>query len=145
MDKDDRASLIALFNQLEVQILPTIKEIPSNAIATKEWCAFTSWETEPEDIGKEFHQVIQLLYPNGEQFGEPMTGSFFPQSGKAYSQVLIGGIAFPIGQEGPYTIRMRLEHGGSTVFESRPIIIRVTHHKLDSMPPNFIPIRNPSS
>src|SRR5271157_362574 len=76
MDKEDRASLISLFNTISAQILPTNQAIPSNAVAPKEWYVYTSWETEPEDIGKEYRQVVQLLYPNGEPFSPPVGINF---------------------------------------------------------------------
>lgn len=140
IDKEEKASLIALFNDVVAQILPTNKDIPPNAVAFKEWWTFTSWEIEPEDIGKEYRQVIQLLYPNGKPFGEPIGMNFSPQSGKAHQQVVLNGMGFPIGQEGPYTLKMWLEHGGSTIFESTPIVVTVKHERLTSLPPNFVPL-----
>ena len=139
MDKDDRASLITLFNQITAQILPTSPEIPPNAVVPKEWWAFSSWETEPEDDGKEYRQMIQLLYPNGEPFGPPVGATFSPSSGKTHNQVAINAPGFPIGQEGPYTLKMWLEHGGSVIFEPPPIIVRVKYQKLDALPPNVVP------
>jgi len=139
MDKDDRASLISLFNTISAHILPTTEGIPPNAVAPKEWWAFASWEIEPGDIGKEYRQMVQLLYPNGEPFGQAMGVNFSPQSGKTHQQVAINGLGFPIGQEGSYTLKMWLEHGGSTIFESAPIIINVNHKRLTDLPPNFVP------
>jgi hypothetical protein len=137
MDKEDRASLISLFNNISAHILPTAEGIPANAVAPKEWWAFASWEIEPEDIGKEYRQVIQVLYPNGDPFGPPAGVNFSPQSGRAYQQVMINAMGFPVGQEGPYTLKMWLEHGSSIIFESVPIIVNVSHKRLTEMPPNF--------
>jgi hypothetical protein len=81
LDKEDRASLISLFNTISAQVLPNSEGIPLNAVAPKEWWAFSSWETKPDDIGKEFRQVVQLLYPNGEPFGPPVGLTFTPQAG----------------------------------------------------------------
>jgi hypothetical protein len=138
MDKEERASLISLFNTISAQLLPSSENIPSNAVAPKEWWVFSSWETKPEDVGKEYRQVIQLLYPNGEPFGQSIGLNFTPQADKAYSQVTVTGMGFPIGQEGRYTLKMWLEYGGSTIFEATPIIVTVNHKKLTSLPANFI-------
>ena len=137
MDKEDKSSLISLFNEISVQILPTAGEIPANAVAPKEWSAYDSWKIEPEDVGKEYRQMIQVLYPNGDPFGPPAGVNFSPQSGRAYQQVMINAMGFPVGQEGPYTLKMWLEHGSSIIFESVPIIVNVSHKRLTEMPPNF--------
>jgi hypothetical protein len=140
IDKEEKASLISLFNTISAQILPTNKDIPPNAVVAKEWWAFTSWEIEPGDIGKEYRQMLQLLYPNGEPFGTPMGVSFSPQSGKTHQQVTVNGMGFPIGQEGSYTLKMWLEYVGSTIFESAPIIVNVNHQRLTDLPANFVPL-----
>lgn len=137
-DKDGRTSLISLFNDISAQILPTAPDIPPNAIAAKEWWAYASWEIEPGDIGKEYRQLIQLFYPKGEPFSAPVEVKFSPESGKTHQQVTVNGMGFPIGQVGLYTMKMWLEYGGSTIIESSPIIINVTHNKLDELPPGLI-------
>jgi hypothetical protein len=139
-DKEDRASLITLFNQITAQILPASPDIPPNAVAAKEWWTFSSWEIQPEDVGKDYRQIVQLLYPNGEPFGPPVSVSFSPLSGKTRQQVTVTGFAFPIGQEGQYTVKMWLEEGSSTIFESAPIIVTVKHQRLTDLPPNFTPL-----
>jgi hypothetical protein len=50
---------------------------------------------------------------------------------------MLNGMGFAIGQEGPYTLKMWLEYGGSTIFESMPIIVNVSHKRLTEMPPNL--------
>lgn len=137
IDKEDKVSLISLFNNISAQILPAAPEIPTNAVAPKEWWAFSSWEIQPEDIGKEYCQIVQLLYPNGEPFLAPIRIKFSPEIGKTHQQVTVNGMGFPIGQEGIYTMKMWLEHGGSTIFESAPIIVKVSHKKLAEIPSGF--------
>jgi len=69
-----------------------------------------------------------------------MSVSFTPSADKTHQQVFVMGTAFPIGQEGSYTLRMWLEHGGSVIFESSPIIIRVNYEKMTELPPNVLTI-----
>jgi hypothetical protein len=140
IDKEGTASLISLFNQITAHLLPSVKEVPPNAVFPKEWCAFSSWKIEAEDIGKEYRETFQLLYPNGEQFGSPMRVSFTPSADKTHQQIFAMGTGFPIGQEGSYTLRMWLEHGGSVVFESSPIIIRVNYQRMAELPPGVLTI-----
>jgi hypothetical protein len=139
-DREGTASLISLFDQISAHILPGTKQIPPNAVAPKEWCAFTSWKIEPEDVGREYRQFIQLLYPNGEQFGQALHFSFTPQADKTHQQVSINGLGFPVGQEGLYTLKMWLEHNGSVIFESPPIIIKVNYQKMSELPPDVLTI-----
>ncbi|MGO9269192.1 MAG: hypothetical protein ACLQOO_02855 [Terriglobia bacterium] len=126
LDAKGTASLIALFNKVEVQILPSIESVPPNAIAVTPWAIFVSWEIEPDDIGKKFLQVFEVFFPDGSLFHEQRI-ELVPQEGKTHHQIHAQFQAFPIGQQGNYSVKMRLEQDGVKLFESSIIKINVAY------------------
>ena len=132
LDANGVASLIALFTQVDAHRLASSTEtVPHNAVVPMSWFVFTSWQHDPEDVGKEFCQVTQILYPDGSIFQEH-SEKFEPQIGKTHYQVTLNMLGFPIGQEGNYQVRMKLNQNGATLFESESIKIIVKHHLVSS-------------
>lgn len=130
IEQSGTASLIGLFNEVHAVLPPEVQSVPSNAIAPREWCIFTSWEKEPEDEGKEFRQVVQITYPDGKEFAKQSAIKFVFQPGKTHHQNTANALGFPIGQLGLFTVQMWLETGGSTVFGPVSIRINVIHDRL---------------
>jgi len=133
IDSNGVASLISLFNQIEAQIPSGAQPIPANAVVPMSWFIFTSWEHEPEDAGKEFTEIVQILYPDNSLFQEHPY-KFKPESGKTHYQVNLGVPGFPIGQEGAYQVKMRLEQDGNKLFESASIKIIVKRQDTSPAP-----------
>src|ERR1022692_3321223 len=80
---------------------------PPNAVAPKPWSAFTWWRAQPADEGKTFHQLIDLVYPDGTStFGKQHLTFTFVEPNQRNSMESIG---FPVGQEGIYIVKIWLE------------------------------------
>jgi len=125
IDQAGSPSLIALFNIVVASGEKGVA-IPSNAVVPKEWCIFTAWDSESTDVGKEYSQFVEILWPDKSVFTEKREFKFVFQATKR-QQVRIQLQAFPVGQQGKYTIRMWLEHKGSVVVEPRSIQLEVQH------------------
>ena len=124
IDDMGTASLISLFGNIIVT-LPQNAEVPSNALVPKEWALFASWDCGPDDDGKEFSQVVQVLHPDGRFFIERMEAKFVMQRDKK-SQIKMPFVGFPVGQQGKVMIRMWLEQAGQEIFAARPIHLEVS-------------------
>jgi hypothetical protein len=114
IDNNGVASLISLFSQFNVGTV-TGEEIPSNAVAPKEWALFCIWDHEPSEIGTEFTEVVEVRGPDGNLFAPPQSVKVVPQPGRLMSQVTVGFMAVPVGRAGPVTTTIRLEKGGIIV------------------------------
>ena len=124
IDQAGTASLISLFNKI-TGTLPPDSKLPADAVVPKEWAIFTSWTSEPGDEGKEYVQCIQILYPDGAVFKESKDSKFKMESEIKRSQVNIQVPVFPVGQAGPYTVRMWLEREGVALTEPQSFHIEV--------------------
>lgn len=113
LGKDDVASLIALFTKIIVNI-PEGTEIPKNAVVPKDWAIFSMWNIGPEDANREYFICTEIVYPDKTPFSAlPKTKMVLEPSKK--SQVAFQVQGFPIGQEGPYTVRTWIEEGTRTI------------------------------
>ena len=135
LDAQGTASLIALFNKVEAQLVSSADPLPANAVAPFPWAIFTSWEMEPDDAEKKFLQVFEILFPDGSTFQEHRV-EFVTPKGKTHHQIEARFTAFPIGQQGQYTVTMRLEQDGVKVFESPSIKINVVLRPAASLSAN---------
>jgi len=123
LDEGGTASLIALFDTI-TSAIPQGVTIPPNAVVPKEWAIFVSWVWTDQDANKEYTQFIEMLYPDGTPFQNKSAVTFVIQPNKRH-QIRAQSNAFPIGQEGPLTIRLWLEHGGAQVVPPQIIHINV--------------------
>ena len=125
---DDRgnASLVILLQGVGVQ-LGKEETIQKNAITPKEWAVFTLWEPIPEDRGKMFDQVIQLLWPDGNEFSRSKL-PFRVQEGRTH-QNSANIIGFPVGQAGKLTLNMWLEEDSHKVGEVYSYPLSVSHER----------------
>ncbi len=113
VDQDGLASLIGLFNKI-IFSPPPGEEVPANAVVSKEWTVFSSWDTEPGDERKEYVLCTQMLYPNGSQFADLNKTKINVELNKR-SQMKIVWLGFPVGQLGAYTVRTWVEESGTMV------------------------------
>ncbi len=125
LDANGTASLISLFNEVHA-VLASGTEIPPNAVAPKEWAIFVSWKQEPEDAGKEYEQILQIINPDESVFQQTGIKFTFARD-KTHHQNTGQVVGFPVGREGTYTVKMWLEHNKVTVFEPLTISLRVKH------------------
>jgi hypothetical protein len=129
VDRQGMPSLISLFENLNVT--PSegegIAEVPKQTITFTHWAVFAEWEITEEEVAlREAQQVLELLYPDGSAV--PIRGTIpfiFQSAGIARNHQDIYG--FPVGQEGPYTIRVWLEKDGKPISEVGTRKMRVIH------------------
>jgi len=130
IDQSGTASLIGLFNEVRAFLPPDSLSIPQNAVAPKEWFIFASWLRQPDDVGKEYRQLVQILYPDGTLFAQQSEARFVFEVGKSLQQNTVNIPGFPVGKPGIHTVKMWLETGGSIAFEPVSIDINVIHDRL---------------
>jgi hypothetical protein len=109
--QDGVASLIGLFSKIIFSPNAENIEIPSNAVAPKQWSVFSSWDIDPGDENKEWFFCLRMSYPNGNQFGETFRIMIKVEANKR-CQVNAEIAGFPIGDAGPYTVSCWIEESG---------------------------------
>jgi hypothetical protein len=126
---DDRAnaSLIILLNTLTVAAKGDAA-IPKEAISPKEWAVFTVWHPNEGDVGQEFVEFLQMLKPDGTEFKQAQVKFSFEANDKV-AQVRMNIVGFPVGQTGPLTLNMWLEHHNQRVGEIHSYPVVVAHAK----------------
>lgn len=129
LDKNEVPSLIAVFNKLTAVVNG---EVPANAVIPKEWCIFTSWLIEPTDVSKQYTQAYRVVYPNGEQFGEPVRITLQILPGKRHSQTIANSQGLPIGQNGLYTVESWLEEGDKKVGDTISLQFEIEVQKIET-------------
>jgi len=72
-------------------------------VAEFNWGAVSLWRREPGDEGRDFEQRLDILGPNGENFGGPVTPFDLE---KGVHSIPINGKVFPFVRDGTYTIRV---------------------------------------
>jgi len=77
-------------------------EIPFNTVTPNLWFVYAMWEGSPGDEGKEFEQVTEIFWPNGERFISNRLP--FVLNDTLIAQNSVGSIGFPLGQEGDVKI-----------------------------------------
>ncbi|HTQ95794.1 MAG TPA: hypothetical protein VMH89_03260 [Candidatus Acidoferrum sp.] len=122
IDEVGVASLIGLFNRI-MPVIPPGVEVPSNAIAPKEWALFAIWEYEPGDENREFTMTYAVRFPDGSMFNESQVNFRLDQNRN--QQIRVPFVGFPIGQLGLYQVHIRLLAGDVIIQEPRPLTIEL--------------------
>jgi hypothetical protein len=128
VDKNEMPSLIGVFNKMTTAVSG---DVPSNAVAPKEWCIFTSWVSEPSDAGRHYTQIYRILYPNGEQFGDDARIELQVVPGKRHSQTIASSQGLPIGQSGLYTVESWVEENGKKIGSNISLQFEVETQKIE--------------
>lgn len=97
-------SLITIMQDLAVSVPPNV-QLPEKARAAIQWCGFTMWQRQPGEEGKRFEQEIELCGPDGEVITS-RTSQF--EMIHAFYRVTSVFVGFPVGQFGPYTLKLYL-------------------------------------
>ena len=123
IDDAGMASLIGLFSRISIAVPK--EGIPPNAVAPKEWAAFTSWTWDSEDEGKEFDQLLQVLTPSKNLHIE-VKSKITKQEDKTL-QFRMPLLGIPVGEQGFCTVKLSLAFKGSIIVEPEPILIKIDH------------------
>jgi hypothetical protein len=135
IDKTNGAnSLISVMKGAEAKVtVPTeseaknipASELPTNAVAPNLWYVYTMWETRQEDVGKEFKQITQIHWPNGDLFATSRLS--FTADETLHMQNSNGFLGFPIGQIGKIKISSWVEQNGNASSDVAHYEVNVRH------------------
>jgi hypothetical protein len=124
IDDQKIASLITLMQSVTTSA-PANIQISQDTVAAQNWSIFTLWMPQTEDINKDFVQVTQVLWPDGNEFNKHTQPIRF-EKGKTH-QVALKVMGFPIGQIGTISLNVWLEHNLNRVGEIHSFPIEVIH------------------
>lgn len=118
-------SLISVLVNAEIR-QPTEIVVPSDAVAPAPWYVFTLWESDPEESGKTFEQVLEVRWPNGEIFAANRLPVTTDES--LMAQFAVGINTLPIGQVGKVVITSWIEHEGERKTPIATYYFKVKHN-----------------
>lgn len=129
LDPEGNASIITLIHGMEAATLQmgTVGDIPKNAVVPRPWTVYSMWKPSHGDMGKEFTQKVQVVYPDGTPFNTTET-SFKFEANRSH-QTTTNIVGFPIGQIGDVIVKIWLESDRRRVGEEHLWTITVTHRK----------------
>jgi hypothetical protein len=127
-------SIITIMQNAHIDTIPGAEPqaIPPNAVMPKEWYFFSSWFPSSDEVGKNFEQVYQVYWPNGEKFSEARS-EFTVQDETQYNTLYMQGL--PVGQQGDVKIVTWLDHNGHKVSELVERILRIKYGPAPAPPP----------
>jgi len=134
IDKHGVHSLITVMANMDIalEISPgpdAPKEVPPNLVIPKDWFIFSMWLPSAEEIGKNFVQVIEIYWPNGDKFAEARL-KFKTDEKAQYNSLCMQG--FPAGQVGNVKVITWIEsedHRITEVFDYYLAIKRVSQQE----------------
>jgi hypothetical protein len=101
------------------------KELPVNAVGPNSWAIYALWTPVPDDRGKEFTEVVEILWPDKKLFKRhPLLFRFKEAENH---NVLVNVTGLPVGQAGTITINMWLEHDSRRVSDIHAWEVKVKH------------------
>ena len=127
-DKNGTLSLITILERIELALqVPEGSEITllKNLPAPRDWFIYTRWEASPEDVGKSFNQVFQVLWPTGESFMQHVAALATVKENDLIQQSTVRMMAFPAGHNGAVKIVTWLEFDGKQVSDKFDCYITV--------------------
>jgi hypothetical protein len=89
------------------------------------------WEPRSDEVGKDFEQVIEVYWPNGEKLLDGRL-NFKPDEKVSYNSYQVVGL--PIGQEGKIKILTWVESQGSRITEPFAYYITIKYVREDHYP-----------
>lgn len=125
LDHNNNPTLVVLMEKVNLDIRSLEQELPKNTTGPKEWAIFTRWQSSPEDMGKDFVQRVRILWPDKAEF-QKQEARF--KATEVLAHITINILGFPIGQEGPITIQVWLEHNEKIVSPEYSFALTVVHN-----------------
>lgn len=122
-DPSSGPSLIATFQKLNA-VVPSLAEVPTNAVIPKDWSIFALWEVDQRERGKLYQMGLELYWPNGELFFENKLP--LEKEAEEYINFIVRMQGFPMGQSGKIRIVVWVEHQGRKVCDNVETSIHVT-------------------
>src|SRR5579862_2758467 len=123
-EQDGVVSLIGLFSKLNIGVPDKVPQVPSNAVAPKEWAVFSAWKPEESENGKTYQLCTLLLYPDKTPFGVVTKIELKMEFGRQ-AQGIVRAPGFPIGQTGSYTVVTWLEENGKQIVSPLEYVVEI--------------------
>jgi hypothetical protein len=131
VDQRNVHSLISLISRAEIGALPGAPQpqepepIPMNAVIPKEWYVFSMWLPSAEEVGKSFHQVMQIYWPNGDKYSDSKLPFSVTDVGPVHNS--FHSIGMPVGQEGELKIVTWLEENDERITDIFDAHLTIKH------------------
>lgn len=129
IDKNGAHSLINVMTMAAISAEagnpPVPVALPPTAVSPQPWWIFTQWMISSADVGKEFVQHYQVLWPNGEKFAESKLP--FVQQNDKPQQTTFFIYGLPVGQKGFIKIFTWLESDEKVVSEKLETYVEITY------------------
>ena len=132
IDKDGAHSIINVMLNAEVSMdvvgpsqMAQPMTIPPNAMTGTTWWLYTLWEPSGDDVGKDFEQVYQVYWPNGDKLLESRLS--FTQKDDTMNQTTFYIAGFPVGQQGRVKILTWLDSQGHRVSDVVEGSVNIKH------------------
>lgn len=125
MDENKNPSLIVILENINLRKPTDGSEIQKNAVTPREWAVFTRWTVSDEEAVKPLVQVLQVLWPNKDEFTQSRVD--LPKENNRTKQVNMKFLGTPIGQPGEITINLWLELDSKRISEVHSTSITVKH------------------
>jgi hypothetical protein len=137
VDKEGASSLITVISNLKTKLQKVEAghpaeqlEIMSNAVMPMTWWIYTQWDPNQDDIGKQFEQMYQVFWPNGDKLLE--TSLQFTQEDERKKESSFYIVGLPVGQEGKVRILTWLHFEGRRVTDMSETYFRILHQAVET-------------
>jgi hypothetical protein len=139
VDKGGAHTLIEIMSGADIAATPPANnpaaELPSNALAPKQWWIFSMWEPNDDDVGKDFEQVYTVYWPNGDKLVDGARASFKMTDRVQYMSFYVFGL--PVGQQGKVKISTWVEKAGNRITDPFDYFITIRHIPQNQYPPDI--------
>lgn len=126
-DQLGKPTLIAIFQKVGT-VVPDGQEVPKGAMAGIAWAAFTEWFFTEDEHSKTFHQVLEVVLPDGSP--SPLRGRLqlaeISKDGLG-SRCFINMMGVPISQAGFISVKVWLECGSERITDVFSYPIQIEH------------------
>ena len=124
VDERKNVSLINLLQGIEAARQDPSLLMPKNAVSPMPWAVFTLWKPVEGDLGKQFSQIVQVMWPDRSEFKKVSLD--FKIQDKNH-QVRVDILGFPIGQVGDVLVNAWIEWDRRRVGGIHTWSVPVTH------------------
>lgn len=117
VDRAQVPSLIAIFQGFNVQL--TGEPMPEKALTPIRWSVFTNWQHEPEEVGQEFTQNVEIITPSGEVFMKGVQKFKISDAQGQQSRIGYDLVSLPVHEEGIFKVHVWLDDDSENKAEYR--------------------------
>lgn len=105
-------------------------QVPANAMMPLQWFIYTRWNPAQEDIGKDFEQVYQIFWPNGEKLSEYSLP--FKQTNDKVQRTSYSIVGFRVRQKGTLKVITWLNSEGQRISSEAETYMYIEHEPVSA-------------